>query len=155
MNIKLIIIGLIIFGMTALVSCEKEETANLNDKEQTTQISERGTITIVVSWDEWGRKKKNCDGGGLCNFTVEKVEYVNTVDKMAPILDDPNGNPYIEALVDKDLVFEDESESLYIDEDIKSIASNGLTYVMSAGVYQIDYKLGKLGGYTIPLTIKE
>jgi len=39
MNIKLIIIGIVLIGMTAFVSCEKEEIANLNAKGQATEKS--------------------------------------------------------------------------------------------------------------------
>jgi hypothetical protein len=38
------------------------------DRENDEELDTGSTITItIVTWDEWGRKKKQCKGWGLCN----------------------------------------------------------------------------------------
>jgi len=148
---------IILSSVTILVSCEKIENTkeNLSGQNPTTNNSVTKSTAgpgfgIHVTWDEWGRKSKSCYGCGLCNIRI--VEPAAIIQpKTAPVLIDLNGNLYIEVLVDKDLKFENGTRSFYIDEDIYNKAPNGKTYKLSKGIYKINLKLGKLGGYRLPL----
>jgi len=117
------------------------------------QISERAEITIVISWDEWGRKSKDCNGAGLCNFKIEVEKVEDVFGKIAYVKKDLNGNYYIDVAIDKDFEFQDSDKLFYIDEDIINVDTNGVKYILPKGNYKFNSSIGQLGGYRIPVKI--
>ncbi|MFT4061961.1 MAG: hypothetical protein QM642_06350 [Edaphocola sp.] len=158
-----------LFGMTMFYSCQKESTeitdstSKANEPMQIMSSSESSTEMSSITlewrwiWDEWGRAKRDCAGGGLCNFRRDPEQQGNNVAsfKQSPFFQDENGSYYVEVWVDEDLVFEDSSKKLYIDEDIINVGSDGITVVAPKGEYPINMSLGVYGAYEIPVMIYE
>lgn len=144
-----------LLGMLALSSCKKDEnliTNSTGQTEQLQQISMGVSTSWVWEWDEWGRKKKLCDGGGLCNFRrVEKT--TPATEKSSYIYENPDGTLYVIVAIDNDFNFEDATQRLYIDEDIYHIGDDGATCKVDMGAYEYDSSLGTIGGYIVPITI--
>lgn len=124
-----------------------------------------GNKFIVVSWDEWGRKRKNCAGWGLCNaewFHCTDAEG-NPVDcfKFPPNgyetflqVDDLTSQYYIEILLAEETDIPKEELALNIDEDIVLNISSaiGTDLKFNSGVYLFDSNLGDYGGFKIYLS---
>jgi hypothetical protein len=157
-----VIVTAILFATT---SCKKEaevaknQVSAQNSKELSEEPSRK--VTITISWDEWGRAKRDCKGWGLCNF---KIEIIIIKDKDSRSSDNPSTNPYsaelyyqrdgrayIDVLIDKTY----EGTSLFIDEDLYSVDENGQLYMIPEGEYKLNPTLGKMGGYTVPVIIVE
>lgn len=136
-------------------SCQKEEV--IKEEKVSKSIHNNGNshaekIRIVVGvkivWDEWGRANHSCRKAGLCNVRIEEIEI--DIGKSAPIIVGEDGNMYVEILIDDDLDFEGSSSDFHIDKDIFAQHEDEV-YRIQAGVFKIDYELGKMGGYTIPV----
>ena len=111
---------------------------------------------IIVQWDEWGRKKKNCGGWGLC-----EAEWFPKEEAVIP---PPNGGASL-------LEFDETLEKYYIDillaenaptgtpdlkvdEDIELLNIQELTstpLTIFEGNYELNNSLGEFGGYRIHL----
>lgn len=155
-----IIIALMAFIVgLGLSGCEKEKVNNtIPTSSQNEELnSSKGTIVVFYfTWDEWGRKKKNCDGGGLCNFRLERVEIhiglpKSSVGHTSPVYKNEKDDYYVEIPIDEDFVFEDDTKCLYVDEDIEALGPDGNYYVLKAGAYSYDNNIGDLGGYLLQL----
>lgn len=137
-------------------SCQKEEINTKEIKSKTINTNDNSTekVSIVVGikivWDEWGRANHNCRKAGLCNIRIETIEIELGFGKSAPIIIGENEEMYIEVLVDSDLDFGNSSTNFYIDNDIFAEHGDDV-YKVESGVFEIDYSLGPLGGYTIPI----
>ena len=119
---------------------------------------ERGSVIVgfYFTWDEWGRKKYNCkEGAGLCRFRLETVEIqINfRSSNYAIVYADDRNSYYVNLPVDEKIVFEDDNKMFYIDEDLYAEAPDGKTYKLPAGVYSLDKRIGKRGGYKLPLQV--
>lgn len=146
----------------AFIGCEKEEIngAPFSKHQKEEQISTKGSIVVFYfTWDEWGRKKKNCAGGGLCNFRLESVElYIGFLRSSfchaSPVYKDDKNNYYVEIPIDDNFIFEDETKCLYVDEKIEALGPDGNLYMVNAATYPYYKQIGDLGGYRIPLVKK-
>lgn len=117
---------------------------------------------IIVEWDEWGRKARNCDGWGLCNADwfpelKKNVQKNNVNNGVKTILEYDNSieKYYIDILL-ADTVPSDiplEALTLKIDEnfelDVQGAISRNLTF--NKGDYPFDETKGDFGGYRIYL----
>ena len=155
-----VIIGTSIF----FTSCKKYSDEYTTTKEQTLKKSENDSVTndetltpkrvtITVSWEDWGRKKKNCAGAGLCYFRIEITIIKSPSAHSAELYYDRDGKTYINVLIDKKFVFDSESTDFYIDENLYSQDENGQLYMIPQGRYKLNSALGTQGGYTIPVII--
>lgn len=149
----IIIVVLFAFGL-GFVGCEKENSKNIEPtlmQNKEINSSKAKIIIFTFTWDEWGRKKKNCRGGGLCNFRLKRIEIVIGLPKTAPVYKDDKNNYFVELPIDDEFIFEDDSKCLFVDEDIVTLGPDGHSYTLLAGAYSYDRRIGKLGGYVIPL----
>ncbi len=119
--------------------------------EDQTQAANR--IDIIVgwyfTWDEWGRKSHDCRRGGLCNFRLEAI--VITIGRSAQVQGDHEGNLWLDIPITKDMPIEYSYEFFPIDEDMSFTTENEETYVVKAGLYPINQRISKMGGYRLPL----
>ncbi|PWH81225.1 hypothetical protein [Brumimicrobium oceani] len=150
---KVILKLMIVVLVLVFNSCQKQEIVKNEMLSKTISINENNEkVSIIVGmrirWDEWGRANHDCGKAGLCNIRVDTIEI--TIGKSAPIIVGEDGGMYIEVLVDSDLIFEDSSTDFYIDEDLFAEQGDNL-YKIESGVFEIDYSLGSLGGYKIPV----
>lgn len=132
--------------------------ANIKNK----QSLAKATL-IIVEWDEWGRKARNCDGWGLCNadwfpqFNKSVGQKSNTSNGAKTILEyDSNIEKYYIDILLADTVPSDiplEALTLKIDEkfelDVQAAISRNLTF--NEGDYPFNNNLGEFGGYRIYL----
>ncbi len=113
----------------------------------------------AVTWDEWGRKKKNCDGWGLCNIKIEYVLYDTLFDKSivshySPIYSQDKGTCYFDILYDSqyDCLVEDANKFFYIDDDIYDL-NNGYIFRIPQGEYPLIPCNSSKNKYHIPIEI--
>ncbi|MCF6168773.1 hypothetical protein [Lutibacter sp.] len=113
---------------------------------------------IIVRWDEWGRKKKQCNGWGLCNaewFPQNKSSNFSSGGATLLEFDNSLDKYYIDILLDKTppLEIPTDALTLKIDEnfdlDVQEIISQNLTF--NKGEYFYDNSLSEFGGYRIYL----
>jgi hypothetical protein len=117
---------------------------------------------VIVEWDEWGRKKKNCDGWGLCNadwFPKQGISNRKSTSTNggATLLefDDSMNKYYVDILLAETPPAEIPTEelTLKIDEkfelEVEDAISQNLTF--NQGDYGYDNSLGEFGGYRIYL----
>lgn len=159
MKKTILTLGIVFLLPTIFVSCQKDKTVSKSPMAQNGQkmqtMSADNTVFLLWEWYGWGRAKYDClSGGGLCGFhrVKTKVEQVAAGSRFSPIFSDSLGNRFVEIWADADLVFEDSTKSLYIDEDIID-SEDGITIKANAGIYSFDNKIGTLGGYIIPVTV--
>jgi len=121
---------------------------------------------VFVGWDEWGRKKKDCRGWGLCNakwFYCED-ENGNTVpcgnenrstNGHYSLLEFDNAinSYYIDILLDAPSPLPDESLTLKIDESfvVNTLPAIGKDLTFNEGDYLFDRNMGDFGGIRIYL----
>ena len=157
-----VIIGTSLF----FTSCKKYSDEDTIIKEQTLKYSENNSVIndetpvpkkviITITWDKWGRKKKDCNGAGLCNFRIEIQIIKSSSAYSAELYYNRDGNAYIDVLIDNLYVFDSESTDFYIDDDLYSQDKNGQLYMIPKGRYKFNSALGTQGGYTIPVIIVE
>lgn len=131
--------------------------ANMQNAENQSRIK-----IIIVEWDEWGRKKKQCRGWGLCNadwFPIanRQAKRNTSTNGSATLLefDDSLNKYYIDILLADTPPAEIPTEALTlkIDEnfelDVEEAISRNLTF--NQGDYSYDDSLGEFGGYRIYL----
>ena len=168
---------LFLFIGITITSCEKDETTKQIDENQ---ISKNLTFidinsrlesyglkegVIIVQWNEWGRKKKDCDGWGLCN-----AEWFPAPEEKSSglISTNPNGgssileyNPstdqyYIDILLAAALpdIYTIDDVTLIVDEEIELLNINTVisrNLSIPIGDYTLNNSLGNFGGYRIYL----
>ena len=147
-------IAIMIAGVTAgsiFYACKKEENSNVTQSEQ--ELSRK--ITITIYWEKWGRAAKNCDGSGLCRFSITIKKSAGMETEKSANLYYVGDDLYADILIDDDYTFDEDGTSLYIDEDLYAADGNGRTYIISQGQYPLDTTLGRLGGYTIPVFVRK
>lgn len=129
----------------------------------------------IVSWDEWGRKRKNCGGWGLCNASwfescpqqVGEGEEKNIKNKIQKLkssngfatkvyVEDSSGRNFIILPLKTALppTIDIDDISLKIDEDIVLKTENsslGRNLTFRSGVYQFNRDIDEFGGYKIYL----
>mgnify|MGYP003303677624 FL=1 len=119
--------------------------------------SERGSVTVgfYFTWDEWGRKKYDCRGAGLCNFRLVTIEIQISLksENYAIVYADNRNSYYVDLPIDEKIVFENNDKLFYIDEDLYAKAPDGNTYKLPAGIYSLNKSIGKMGGYRLPLQV--
>jgi hypothetical protein len=168
----------VVMIFTALfISCSKENKptireqkniskllnfVSINDRLKEKENTNNRSFIIIVSWDEWGRKKKDCKGWGLC-----KAKWFPEFNTKMAIPDPGNGgasiveynaiagkyffdillsSPPPPTLLPSDLTFE-------IDEDIllDYLPEAGTSMKILAGSYIFNGSIGSNGGYRIYL----
>ncbi|MEI6695180.1 MAG: hypothetical protein WCO13_03840 [Bacteroidota bacterium] len=153
-----------------LYSCKKESKSvntnnkityqNLNFKNQATNLNnlkvDEGGGTIV-EWDEWGRKKKQCKGWGLCNAVWFPKKDTNRVSNYSASLNfDPlTGTYYIDILLSEPMPspIPEELLNIPIDENFTIFTKEvvGRDLIFETGIYQFNESLDEFGGYRIYL----
>lgn len=153
-NIKLKFSTLAILAVGILMtSCNKSKIevqgAPVAIEQELGTSSNKDVVTIYwFTWDGWGRKSKDCDGGGLCNFRLEEIEIGFNV---APVYTDTEGNSWVDIEITDGMPAEYDYAFFPVDEDIISLAADGETFVLPAGLYPLDESIGSAGGYKLPL----
>lgn len=138
----------------------KKSDASLNS------TNKRKTLTIV-SWDEWGRASRECDGWGLCyanwfyctdDTTHEQVPCSgkNGNGYSAPIEYDDITNQYsFDILLGEVPTIDSELLVLKVENNIElntSLSSEiGKDLTIPIGNYHYDSEIGEFGGYRIVL----
>ena len=173
---KTVLILVFVGFIATFISCDKEgQNVSLTEKEnfnedlipqklsfQKNNLNpyNRGEI-IIVEWDEWGRKKKDCKGWGLCDavwFPKAEEKSVNSdFSVYSTILqfDQISQKYFIDILLSEvvpiDIPIElyplpvDESFIIYTEEAI------GRNLIFEEGEYPFDETLGSFGGFRIYL----
>ena len=169
-KITIITTSVLIIASVVFYSCKKDVKNNIsisnnytyknlkfkNQKSDLYNLKEEGGGTIV-EFDEWGRKKKQCHGWGLCNAVwFPKADSSTNPIYAAPLMFDSGTNKYyIDILLSEPmpLPIPDELQNIPIDEDfiIYSHEYSGTDLIFSAGEYPFDITLGDFGGYRIYL----
>jgi hypothetical protein len=167
-----------IIASTLIISCTKENinpsqtSVNFDENEienslkfvtvneRILKITDKKPI-VIVQWDEWGRKKKNCDGWGLCEadwFPKEESIVIPPPNGGATILelDKISNKYYIDILLAEKVPthIPIHALKLKIDEDIELLNIQDFTSVpltIYKGNYKVNNSLGKFGGYRIYL----
>ncbi len=160
-----IILALLLGMFVVFQSCEKKE--QLFDENM---IAERLTFEnadfnidkgpggiLKFTWDEWGRAKKDCDGWGLCNFTLVPNDYKSSSEEYnfsAKLEIDLNDNYYFDIVL-AEPVPEDvpiESFPIMIDGLIEVDSYEIIGQNLSAkGEYPFNNEIGEFGGFRIYL----
>jgi hypothetical protein len=119
---------------------------------------DRSLAVVIVSWNEWGRKKKGCKGFGLCDPTwfpeVQEMPVGNASGSIVE-LDKNSGKYYFDILLAESLPSEISGADLIfeIDENIlletNSVTGKNLT--IQSGQYLLDASMGRFGGYRIAM----
>ena len=114
-----------------------------------------------VTWDEWGRKSKDCGSWGLCNFRAEYVLYDTLFDKStscikhySQVYSQDKSLYYFDIPYDSqyDNLVENTSKTFYIDEDIYDI-NNGYIFRIPEGEYSLMTDISSKNKYHIPIEI--
>jgi hypothetical protein len=119
---------------------------------------------VIVSWNEFGRKRKNCNGFGLCDatwFTVEQASSVNPRSGYDAILqyNEQSRQFYF------DIVLTNEAPAglstidggLMIDESIRldTRTTIGFDLTIEKGTISFDRGIGNFGGFRVPMNSEE
>jgi len=148
----------------------KFEKINLKTKKNSQTLMAKKKL-VILSWDEWGRKSKNCGGWGLCN--ANWFYCVDENDQEVPCKDESksakseqtNGlsvllqydtlkeKYYIEMLLSEPTEISTDLLSLKIDSsfDVKTKEAVGKDLIFKNGDYNFDTSLGEFGGYRVYL----
>jgi hypothetical protein len=159
------------------VSCSKDQDIdkvdqhNLDQQLRFVPVSDRiamkanslfKEVIIIVTWDEWGRKKKDCKGWGLCNadwfpqFDNAMQNPVKSNGSESILEFDPARQRYYFdiLLAENPPAHIPVSElPLVVDEDIvlKLAQEIGNDLSIKQGDYNYDQTLSQFGGYRIYL----
>lgn len=141
-----LLVAIIAIGV---VSCEKENVKSEQNLSTDPAITHQEIVVrFYFTWDEWGRKNRNCNKAGLCRFRLEEIRIeVNCVS----IFSEEDGDLYVQIPVDELIEFEDEQKNFYIDEDLYAEGPDGFTYTVPSGVYEYNPYLFEQGGFELPL----
>tara|TARA_R110001583_G_scaffold153501_1_gene305228 strand:- start:1215 stop:1763 length:549 start_codon:yes stop_codon:yes gene_type:complete len=117
---------------------------------------------LIVEWDEWGRKSRNCGGWGLCN-----ANWFPSANKQAQKSSTTNGSKTIleyDSSIEKyfiDILLADivppeipiEALTLKIDENFELNVEDAISknLIFNKGDYLFNTALGEYGGYRIYL----
>ncbi len=145
---------LALIGIT-FISCQKTELSETKKSNENLQLNEKQAGPIIgfyFTWERWGRKKKNCDGAGLCYFRIKKIRLGWF---SVPIQQDENGEYYVEIFFDDSIKFEDEKHTFYIDENLFAKTPEGDRVMLPEGEYLSNPDLGEMGGVRLPLVVVE
>jgi hypothetical protein len=145
-NIKYGILFLALVGI-GLVSCQKAEVFKTNQSNENLQLSDKQAGPIIgffFTWDEWGRKNRDCRKAGLCNFRLEEIEIGWFC---VPIQQEDNGDYYVE--------FEDEEHTFFIDENLYAKTPKGDWIMLPKGEYPTEPEIGEIGGVKLALVVVE
>lgn len=142
---------LLLSSILIFSSCHKDLDNPYQRTDEEVVINPKIDIVIgfYFTWDEWGRKKYNCHGAGLCRFRLEAI--VVSIGKSTPVNINAKGELFVEVPVDDDLIFEDTEKNFYIDEDLFAPAPDSKIYMIPKGVYKFNSSLGEKGGILLPL----
>lgn len=136
-----------------LLSCQKTEILKTNQSNENFQLNDKQSGPIIgffFTWDEWGRKTRDCHKAGLCNFRLEEIEIGWFC---VPVQQDENGEYYVEIYFDDSIEFEDEEHTFYIDEDLYTKTPKGDLVLLPEGEYSSNPEIGKMGGVRLPLVL--
>ena len=167
------VINIVCFSIFILISsCEKndslleEESQIVQDEIKNDFNNKKEFHIYYAEWDEWGRKKRDCRGWGLCNYVDcwfcciengvivdcddgEKVKNSGTF-----IIDVDTNTGFLIIELDPDIVIQNEAiiaqKTLFVDEDIVYPKSEVLK-----GDYIFDQTVGENGGYKLNAIWKE
>jgi len=161
----------ILLVVISFFSCDKSEVVTDENIQTTNQSfnslnSSKVRFYIYYStWDEWGRKKKDCKGWGLCNYTdcwfcciddysdqvvdCENSQRIENVGIVTIDTETDTGHMVIE--LDPSISIQNDAivnqKILYIDYDI--VTDNS---VVHADDYLFDPNVGSYGGYILNVT---
>jgi hypothetical protein len=153
-NIKYGILFLALVGI-GLVSCQKAEVFKTNQSNENLQLSDKQAGPIIgffFTWDEWGRKNRDCRKAGLCNFRLEEIEIGWFC---VPIQQEDNGDYYVEIYFDDSIEFEDEEHTFFIDENLYAKTPKGDWIMLPKGEYPTEPEIGEIGGVKLALVVVE
>ncbi|MCF6214476.1 MAG: hypothetical protein L3J45_10685 [Flavobacteriaceae bacterium] len=146
-------------GINENTIAERLSFVDVNARIANKQNSQSKSLSkiIIVRWDEWGRKKKQCRGWGLCNAVWFPKNKSASSNGGATLLEFDNslGKYYIDILLATTPPFEIplDALTLKIDENfelnVQKAISKNLTF--NKGDYLYDKSLGEFGGYRIYL----
>lgn len=172
-------------SLLILTSCSKEDSVDLVDSVNEDSIAKELVLVdysktnlnarnetatngklIIVRWTEWGRKKRNCAGWGLCKahwfFCVD--ENNNQVDCFGrnsnsngystPLqFDETDNRYYVDVLLAEPTTIPEQSLTLKIDENfmLDTSLAIGKDLTFSEGDYVFNRQLGEFGGIRVYL----
>lgn len=153
------VLGIASILILSLNSCrtDEQQEAVINHqiiKDKSKSIIAKKIEIIHVTWDgEWGRTSKECQGFGLCHFTVclfcepkgnsSKIEINNETNEEIMYIElKQDGSKQSEAITDREI--------LYVDEDMMSE-----NVILHKGAYIFDSSIGDYGGYRVNVTLKK
>jgi hypothetical protein len=167
-NLNLVFI--LILGILILFSsCQKEneqitQQSNAIEDNLKTAPGVSGYV-YYVTYEEWGRAARDCNGWGLCEFSdcwfccaddetgeivdCETGQLINNASTV--YIDEKTGTGYMFIKLDPD--FSQQKEAInnqlpfYIDEDIV-----GEKFTLLKGEYLFNAEIGYYGGYTISVS---
>lgn len=134
-------------------SCQKDsqilpDTKTENNKTENTAMRPI-TIGYYFTWDHWGRASRDCAGGGLCNFRLEKI--VINLEIAQPVQSDENGNTWVDIPISNDMPAEYNYDFFPVDEDMTFTMDDGDTFMVASGMYPRNNSIGTNGGYRLPI----
>lgn len=135
-----------------LISCSNDQgiLENQLTNYESEQVAPKTEIIVggYFTWDEWGRKRFDCERNGLCNF---RLEAITITIKSAVVQGDENGNLWVDIPIDDTMPDDDGFEYFPIDEDLFFTTENEDTYSVEAGLYPLNTEIGEVGGYRLPI----
>jgi hypothetical protein len=163
------LISLVLTTVLFIFSCNKSDVVEIDEntiasrlkfkKISDEEITAKGTI-VRIEWDEWGRSSRNCDGWGLCNYTVtwfpenKSTGTPNDYNYSFPINYDASKNQfYLEMLLEEPVPIDLplENHPLKVDEimilNTKDVFDKDL--IIMNGEYFFNSQLGEFGGFII------
>jgi hypothetical protein len=161
---KKIILGLsflAIAATTTFVACKKDEKSVQTSQKNngTSNLLRDGKSVVIVAWDEWGRKKKDCKGNGLCKavwFPLTDEDQSSSYAHSTTLeFDEVLGKYFVKLLRESSVGNPVPLEilTLPIDEPIllntQAVLGQNLTFPI--GEYPYIANLGLYGGYKVYL----
>ncbi len=149
---KLLLSLSVALSLLAFNSCTKDNIETFESQPTLATFSDPAVITIYrFTWDEWGKKARDCKGAGLCNFRLEEVEIRIPIRSFSANVEKRDDRLLVDIAANEELIFEDDSRKLYIDEDIYTTSHDDRTFRLPAGEYEFIESIGESGGYRLEL----
>jgi hypothetical protein len=177
MKTKILLPVLLAIQVAGLFSCTKEVSTNkiIPVEQQLKFLTADDRINryikknaregvVIVSWNEWGRKKKDCKGMGLCNAhwfpgnTI--ITNPDNSEGGSTILeyDNLNDHYYFDILLavkpPTNLTTADMEFIIDYEINLDTKIELGMDLVIIPGTYQYESNRGEFGGYRIFLKSK-
>ena len=140
----------------ACSTSDRELSPELSPKTVSNGSTIASKIKVIIgfyfTWDEWGRKSKDCGGGGLCNFRLETISI--EIGNKSVVQGDSNGNYWVDIPIVSSMPQEyTNHEYLPVDEDIVHVMKDGTKVILKSGLYPKYSGICDNGGYRLPLYV--